>query len=705
MIAGLLAVGDAAAQTTPPTAAASIGVAPVVITAERPAVVTSIDRTSYAVGQDLQSQNGSVADVLRGIPLVDVDIDGNPSLRGDSGVQVMINGRPSPMLSGADRGAVLQMLAAAGVDSIEVITNPSAAFRPDGTAGVINIVTKKTYRPGPTGIVRANMGSEGRYNVGANGGYGLGWASFYGGLTFRQDSRKRDSETLRADLDPASGQTATSDQDVTSNILRRSIGGYGGVSLELDKADTLDLDLAGHLRQGAPRSLEHDLANTPADDHTRAGDGFENGDDLDLSAKYKHSFAGDTHELTLDAEVSRSTDDDDHVYRNRYRVPAGPDTADDQTFRGLERQVQFSAEYKRPLPGEARLDVGYTLQHDDDLYFNGADTIDPLSGAATPNLAQTNTFAFTQTIQALFATYQRPLGKLTGQAGLRLEQVNLDTDQQTKGLKASSGYTRVYPTLHLDYPLTATQTLKASYGLRINRPRPDDYNPFVVVNDPFNESAGNPRLTPQQTHAVELTWQDIQPQQSRTVTAYFRQTEDALTDVSRSVSDTVLLSTKANLGRIRSTGFDFSQTGKPSARFNYTINGYVFDNQVAEANEGFTGVRSDFSYSVKASLNWRPTAKDQLQLSGDYSARRLYPQGYRTPGAGADLGYRHDILANLAVVATVSDLFASRGDRTAVDTPLVHDAAIRRVMGRTAYLGLTWRLSGFRRPGDQRIGF
>jgi outer membrane receptor protein involved in Fe transport len=708
----MLEAGAALAQTAPPPPPPSASdpktpvVTGVVVSAQRPAVKSSIDRTTYAVGDDPQSQTGTAADVLRGLPSVDVDVDGNPSLRGDSGVQILLNGRPSAMFSGADRGAILQMMGADAIDSVEVITNPSARFNPDGAAGIINIVTKTNYKPGATGVLRGSVGEEGRYNLGGNGSYGAGPINIHGGVSIRQDTRERESDNLRSNPDPATGQTVVSDQTSTTRTSRQFRSAYLGLDYDVSKTDALTLDLSYDDRGGPPRSVEHDLSTLPASDFVRIGGGDERGVDQDASARYTHTFDGEDHQFTLDVKWSRSDDWDRHDYGDVFTVPAGPDTADDQVFRSREMQRQLQAEYTTPLPGGAKLDAGYSLRRDDDLYFNGADTLDPISGAATPNLAQTNQFAFTQTIHALFATYQRPLGKLQVMTGLRLEQVFIDADQQTTGLVDHSGYLRAYPSLHLEYPLTKTQSLKASYSLRINRPGADDLNPFVVVQDAFNETAGNPRLTPQQTHALEATWQHTLTSATQSVTAYFRQTEDALTDVTRYVEPTVLLATKENLGRIRSVGFDLSANGKPSKTFSYTVNAYLFDNQVAASNLGFSGVKQGVGYSGKVSLNWRPFAKDLLQLSLNYNGERLTPQGYRLPNGGADIGYRHDLLDNLAAVFTVSDLFDSRGEKTVIDTATVHDLALRRSAGRIAYAGLTWRLGGAKkRPADERFSY
>ena len=705
-LAAILLAGTAQAQTAPATPAPAPAphvVAPVIVSAQRPAVKSSIDRTTYNVGDDPQAETGTAADLLRGLPSVDVDVDGNPSLRGDSGVTILLNGRPSSMLSGADRGAILQMMGADAIDSIEVITNPSARFSPDGSAGVINIVTKKNYRPGPRGVLRANGGDQGRYNAGLSGSDSFGPVNIHGNLNLRGDTREQHSETRRSHPDALTGGRVDSVQTRAGTVSRGSRNVYVGVDYEASKADALSLDLSYHDRGGPPRSVEHDVSNAPASDFLRIGDGSERGLDEDVTAKYAHTFDGEDHQFTLDVKWSRDEDDSRRVFRDLFALPVQPATADDLLFRGREIQRQLNAEYTTPWGKDGKLDLGYSLRRDDDVYFNGADALDPLTGAATPNLAQTNQYAFGQTIHALFATYQRPLGKWTLMAGLRAEQVLIDIDQRTSRLSDRSGYLRAYPSGHLQYPLTKTQSLKLSYSLRINRPSAYDLNPFVVVQDPLNQSAGNPRLTPQQTHALEATWQHTLPDSNQSVTAYLRQTEDGLADVTRYVTPSVLLTTKANLGRIRSVGFDIAASGKPSKTFSYSLNAYVFDNQVATSNLGFSGTKTALGYSGKVNLNWRPDAKDLVQVTLNYNAERLTAQGFRQPNGGADLGFRHELPGNLAAVFTVSDLFDTRGEKTVIETDTVHDVLLRRSSGRVAYAGLTWRLGGPQRGGGDRI--
>jgi outer membrane receptor protein involved in Fe transport len=695
----LLAAPRVLAQTVPvqTVPAQSTTVAPVVVAAERPLVTEKVDRTSYAVSQDIEAQLGTVADLLRNLPQVDVDLDGNPSIRGDSSVQVLVNGHPAPMLNGLDRGAILQMLGADNVQSVEVITNPSARYRPDGAAGIINIVTKAPFNPAPTGIARANYESEGGYSFGINGSAGSDPLAINGGINLRDDARKRVTTNDRAYTDPQSGDPVRSSQDAVSNAMRFSRSARLGADYTPDKADTVTLELDWHDRGGGPRSSEHDVVLDPVagnSDYQRFGQGTDYGVDTDVGLTLKHAFGGEDHELSLDLERSESLDRDHTGYRDVYAVPMQPDTLDEEAARSDELTYQLTLNYKSPLPWGAKLETGYDLRVNDNAYDNYGGAIDPVTGARTADPSLTSRFKLLQQVHALYGTYELPYGKWTVLAGLRLEETVIDADQLTSAVMARNRYFKAYPSLHLKYQLTDAQSLKLSYTIRAQRPSPSDLNPYLSYSDAFDVRSGNPDLQPQTTDALELSWQDNEKKGSRSATLYWRETYDVLTDVSRYISPTVLLTTRANLGQISSTGLDLAASGKPTKTLSYSFSGYLFYNQVDASNLGFSGLKAGFGYSGKFNLDWRPTRKDQFQLTGNYNSERLSPQGDLQPNGGADVGYRRQLTDALAAVVNVEDLFDSRIQRTQFANPIASALSIRQPQGRTASIGLTWRLGG-----------
>jgi len=196
----ILSPGLALAQTAPAPAQAPAkpakpadaptAVEGVTVTSDSTAMRTSIDRRSYSVANDLSAKTGSIADALRNIPSVEVDVQGNVSLRGDPNVTIMIDGKPSSMFNGDGKADALQQLPADQIDRVEVMTNPSAAYRPDGTAGIINLITKQTRKPGATGSVKLNIGPNGRYSTGVSGNRVKGKLTLSGDASYRYDRQE-----------------------------------------------------------------------------------------------------------------------------------------------------------------------------------------------------------------------------------------------------------------------------------------------------------------------------------------------------------------------------------------------------------------------------------------------------------------------------------------------------------------------------------
>lgn len=686
------APGALAMAQTPTAPARPQTVEGVVITAQKPAEATSIDRRTYSVAHDLQATSGSVGDVLRNLPSVEVDVLGNLSLRGDSNVQVLIDGKPSTMMSAANRGAILQQMPADSIESIEVITNPSAQFKPDGSSGIINIVTKKNRRLGRSGSVQASLGSEGRYNLGASAGWKSGDLNLFGSASLRHETRKRTTTDHRLRRDAVAGGVAASDQTVVTSQQRRSRIASVGFDYDLDAKSRINGDFSYNRRAETLTIGERNRAADPAGlvlrDYDRLGAGPGHETSTQLSAGYRRTLANDG-EFTLDLQRGQTQEDRRRTYVSRFRTPPVADLGEELIPRANEITREITAEYAGALPGKAKLKLGYDLQRDDDDYDNYGGTIVGDQHVVDP--AQTNRFLYKRTVHALYGTYERPLGDWTLLAGLRLEETLIDTNQLTSALANRSDYFRVYPTLHLEKDLGEDRKLRLSYSKRVARPEPEDLNPYFVVVDAFSARAGNPSLMPQETHAFEVGYEARAHGATLAATAYARRSLNGMTEVSRYISPTVLLTTKENLGKSTSGGVELSANGKLAGALSYGLSANVFYNQVDAANLGFAAKRSAVGYTGKASADYALTPKDLIQVSASYSSKRLTAQGHRLPSSSINLGYRRKLTNDLSAVLTVADLLNKQRDRTVIDTPTLSDQFERRQLGRTAFLSLSWK--------------
>jgi len=705
--------GSIAGAQVPPSASAAVsapGGDDIVVSAERSAARSTIDRKAYAVDHDLQAAAGSAADVLRNLPSVDVDAAGNVSLRGDSNVQVLIDGKPSTLMSPATRADALQSMSASGIDRIEVITNPSAQFKPDGSGGIINIVTKRNRKPGKSGTLTASTGTDGRYNLGTTGAFNRGPLALNAALTLRRDIPRRPFTDRRTQIDPATGTRSDSSQDALFISHRTSKIATLGADYDVSKNDRLSASFTYNDRIGDPRQSEHNLlfdaTGATVADYDRIGLGTEHEVNTQGAATYKHSFAGKGHTFTLDLRRGEEAETQSRRYTDTYRLPALPVAINQQRPHADQTERELTAEYARPLAKGAKLLLGYDLQRNDDAFDARSDTIDPVSGVATPIAGLTSRFVYARTVHALYGTYERVFAdKLTAIAGFRVEATRTEANQVTLGQIDRASDFRAYPTLHLDYALSDTKTLRLSYSHRIVRPEPEALDPFPVFQDPLNQRAGNPRLKPQETDAVEGAFEYSDHGATLELTPYYRRTTNLFTDVVRSLGAGVLLTTQDNLGASTSAGTEFSGRGKIGKSLAYGVSGNLFYNAIDAANLGIAGTRSIVSATAKANVDYKIAPKDLIQLTVNYTGKRLLAQGYRLPGASANLGFRHQLKPSLSVVATLTDIFDSQRDRARLDTPTLHDVTTRRRSQRTGTIALAWVFGGTTKNATTKIDY
>lgn len=699
-----------APNQTPPPAPAAPG--DVVVVGRANDIRTSVDSISYSMAEDLQSPTGTLADALRNIPSVEVDPDGNVSLRGDSGVTILIDGRPSTLLSGESRGQAILTLSAAQYARIEVMTNPSAAFRPDGSGGVINLITRPTApRPGvtTTGSIRANVGDAGRYNLGLNAAHADGKLTLTADAGLRHDTFVQDVDRLRARLDAGSGRFLESRQSQDTEGASDS----AFVRLSADYRLDARTQVVGEFRFT-------DLGNDADVLDVYAADGpsgaVASAYRRQTDSGYSGQFAGVTGRLL------RRFDDKGHEWStelrlDRVRAGFSNDTFTDQlipvaspTYETVElindvNQLGLTSAYTRPLADGGKLRAGYELELVQLVLDNRVHRgLTPTTQVLDPLVS--NDYHVNQAVQALYATWERPFGdKLTAQFGLRLEQVDRELDQATSGVQISNGYFRAYPTLHLSWTLTDTQTLRASYSQRVQRPRPSELNPFLTFQDPFNFTSGNPNLQPQDADSYELSWQRRVDQTFYQATLYYRDTTGAFTPVTTDLGGGVFLTRPENLGARADTGLELVATGRlhPTLRYNASVN--VFRQQIDASNIPGGVDRTGQVVSGRISLNWQPTADDFLQLAGLWTGEQLTAQGKRESAELLNLGYRRKLTDTVSLNLTVRDLLNEGGDVSILDTPQFRDRTERTLGGRIAFVGLTWNFGGRARPQDPAFDF
>ena len=676
-------------------------------------IKTSIDRRSYSLGKDLQATTGSVADVLRNVPSVQVDVQGNVSLRGDANVTIMIDGKPSGMFKGENRGQVLQQIPASQFERVEVMTNPSAAFSPEGSAGIINLITKQQRGVGATGSARANLGTEGRKNASVSLARNTKALTLSADAGWRRDKAKGEITDDRERLDAASGKYAPSHQKIGFVSRGQSHNARAGVDYDLDKktrlsAETRYNDMTYRSKSGSDYDGRAP-SDAPLVRYQRRGDGEMKRSVAGLTGDLRRKLSGDDHEFTVHASLERTRDRQTTASDGFNQLPIVSNYAERVRIGDELVQTRLKAEYKRPLPGGAKLVAGYELQIDDNDYDNfGARG--PTSGALVTDPALTNQFRYDQAVHALYATYSRAMGDWTVMPGLRLEEVTVDTNQVTSNLKDSHDYLRAYPSLHMQYKLDDTRQINASYSRRIQRPSAQDLNPYRVYQDPYNYRQGDPRLRPQVTDSFEVAYQLRKGFNYYLATLYWREARDGVTDVVRELPGGALLTTKANLAKSRNGGLELVANARLTPKVSYTISGNAAWTEIGATDLGFPDSRSTWTISGYAALNVQATPKDFLQISGFAIGKRLTPQGYREPTGMLNLGYRHKFNDRLSGVVTVQDSLKTFGDKLVINTAALKERRSMDLDLRAVFVGFTYGFGGQgaanpRRPREPAFDF
>lgn len=667
----------------------------VVIAADKQIFETSIDRKVYNVDQDVTSKAGSASELLQNVPSVQVDIDGNVSLRGSSNVSIMLNGKTSPLMDN-NAATVLQQMPANSIEKIEVITNPSAKYKPDGTSGIINIVLKKNATLGINGNITANAGNDSRFNGNLRLNYNPGDLNIYGSYSFRRDGRNRVTTDTRDQTDSASTVTHYNENLFS---FARPVSHVFAAGLD-DKPDELNsFGISGDYfhntftRTDNSKKILQDNNRIAVSNYDRDRIDYEYHNEFSVTSYLQHNFTNEDNKLRLEYNYSVSPEQEDNHFTNSYLLPSNPSTYDNTLIKQNDKRSQLSLDYSNPLTENSGLEAGYAGEfNSNDLDFH-AETFDTSQQQFVNNAAESNRFLFDESINALYATYRQSFGQFGFMAGLRTEQANRTSDLANKDSVISDNYFNIYPSLHLSYKLNNVYELQLSYSKRTNRPRGEDLNPFPEYRDPRNVSAGNPGLLPEYIHSVEFGCQFQNDQFSILPSVYYRYAYNKFTSIVQALNDTTLLTTRQNLSSDQSGGMEVIVTATVGDLLTAHASANGFYEKIDASNLGYAENKSTTTWSSNLTLSLNLAKNSKLQINSNYNSSRLTPQGTFLPSYGVNMGFRQEMMeGKISLIFTVSDLFKTQKRQLELTTPLLNQTVVNTRDSRVAYLGFTYHL-------------
>jgi outer membrane receptor protein involved in Fe transport len=648
----------------------------VVIQGEKAAMQLGIDKKVFSVDKSLVSEGGTATDLLANVPSVQTDMDGNVSLRGSSGVRVLIDGKPS-LIGGGDVSVILQSIPASSIESVEVITNPSSKYDAEGQSGIINIVLKKNTKLGLNGNVALSAGNRDNYNANTSLSFQNNKVNLFGNYSFRSGNRLGGGFNNIQYLNSVAGGTAFADQNTDSRSHDQGHNVKAGLDYTIAPKSILSFSGGVNIRDNDRNEMliinQFNTANAPVKLSNRRNENEGKGNSFDLNLDFVQKFKKPKEELTFNLNYSEGNNDNFQYYNTDIYNLGGQLVNDillERNLRdGWNRNYNIQADYVRPVGETGRIEAGYRSQFRDSKSMTDASTFLDSTNTYQQNFLVSNAFESGEQIHALYLNYQNQIGNFGYQLGLRGEDAELNTTsgrfQEAGGTINTPGkiaYTRLYPSVFVSQKLKNEQQVQLSYTRRVNRPRGWDTNPFLDVADPLMWNQGNPNLKPEDVHAFELGYSKYFKKVSIISSLYYRQTNDLIQRVrSEPNAEGVTISTPQNLTRNIASGLELISRVDVAKLWNFTANVNLFQSKIDGAPEYGIVERSGFTWNANLTNNFNLPYNITMQLRADYRAPEVMAQGKRNAMYGIDAGAKYDFPDKKSSLSlNVRDVFATR---------------------------------------------
>jgi outer membrane receptor protein involved in Fe transport len=629
----------------------------VVVRAEKSTTEFRLDKRVFNVGKDLSSTGASALEVLNNVPSVNVDIEGAVSLRGSSGVQILINGKPSVLAS--EQGNALGTITADMIDKIEVITNPSAKYDAEGTSGIINIVIKKEERKGINGSVSINTGFPQNHSIGLSLNRRTEKFNLFSQVGVGYREMPNDSENINRDL--VNGKTVYSNG--TEHRNEKFYNLILGTDCHINKNNVLTLSGSfAYEVEEQPSLINFKLEDAAGDiinEWSRTETTEANNPKYRYELQYKSNLKGHKdHALLISGLGNFFGKDQSSKFFNNETVGSEA-FADQQTATNFkEGKYTFSLDYTKPFSDKITLETG--AQYVINNVSNDFEVRNLINDEWIANASLTNLFEYDQKVLGVYGTGAYEGDKWGVKLGLRMENTDLKTLLVNTNQDNEINFTNFFPTLHTSYKLTEAFSIQGGYSRRIFRPRLWDLNPFFNIRNTFSIRTGNPDLLPEFTDSYEVSSIYIAGKTTFSASVYHRYTTDVVERVS-TFENNVNTTMPMNIGTNRSTGLEINVKYSASKKlsFNGDFNYNYFNRQGELEATSFDFNANRWSSKITSKIKF-PAGID-FEMTGQYRSKYQTVQSVVFGNLFADIGLRKKIMKGKGVLNfSVRDLIASR---------------------------------------------
>lgn len=692
--------------------------AAVTIVAERPALRMGIDKKIFDVDKSLTSRGGTAIDVMKNIPSVSVDVDGNIELR-NSSPTIFIDGRPTIL--------TLDQIASDDIERIEIITNPSAKYDASSTGGIINIILKKNKRYGLNGIVSLSAGTpernsgnvnlnlrQGKFNLFVSGNYNYSDNNTKGN-SFRQNKTNGITDNYFS-------------QNSIRNRERKFTSIRFGTDYFLDNRNTITLSqgfMRGKFKTNETQDQQYLDSNKEMQQYgERTSSERFQFDRNNTQLLYTHKFPKDGEQLDASVNINYGNVKNNSTILNSFYNTDGSLIGEINQVRNQgannNNQVTVKIDFVNPLGDEKKLETGLrSYVNNYESYFNSFS----INNNTETKLPLSNDYKYSENVQAAYITYTGKLKSIGYQAGLRSEYSKFSgtlIDSARKfGYEYPSAIKNIwdalFPSLYLSKKLNESEEVQLNYSRRIRRPNFWQLNPFIDINDPLNIQQGNPELKPEFTNSLEFNYSKTFKNNSNFLgVIYYRNTLGDITRYSDSITaaqyqklqnaavdPNAILNTFINSKSVNRIGVELTLQQKFGKNFDITpsVNlGYTKVNANIEtinlSNEGFNwSSKLTSNYKIITSNEASVFNKLAFQVTADYHSPRVIPQGKRLERFSADFAMRKDFFKNDrgSVTFSVNDISNSQRYGVIYDTENFYQESYSRWSTRSFRLTFNYK--------------
>jgi len=633
------------------------------VIAERTTVEIRLDKKIYNVGKDLTVSGGTVSDVLDNVPSVSVDVEGVVSLRGNENVRILINGKPSALV-GLNSTDALRQLPAEAIEKVEVITSPSARYDAEGTAGIINIILRRSKLQGLNGAMTTNAGHPTSAGISGNINYRTGDLNIFNTLGYRYRKSPGSSFTSTKYLQSNTFIDETREFD----RIRKGFTTNFGVEWYINDSASLTTSIvyrdSDNENNTSNHLLQFDENRVLTGESNRFDPELQNSKTVQYSTNFTKNFKTSGHKFTMEFQYEDSNSDE------KSDVVVDGLSSEKVLTLDEQKRILLQSDYVLPIGENIQLEFGYRGSFRDKTTDYTVEILNETTTNFEVDTDLSNILNYKEHINAVYSQYGNKFNKFSFLLGLRLEHTRVIIDQPTSGNYTKKNYTGLFPTVNLNYELNDKENITLGYSRRLRRPRSWFLNPFPSRSSVTNIFTGNPDLDPSYSGIFDLGYLNRFGKTTLSTSLYYQHATNVFNFISFPTGETVMVNDQEvpviqrspiNLSTNDRFGYELNITYSPNRKWRINGDFNVFKSVTKGDYNGVNFDADNFSWSARLSNKLTLLESIDWQTTVSYRGPSETSQTKRKGVFSTNMAFSKDLFKDKASLAfNVSDLFNTR---------------------------------------------